>query len=273
MNWRATRSSFDALVARAARVLTDSNVAVYPVDARGLTGVPMANAALGGPMGGEGSQVPLSIIHARQSMQSIADATGGRAFYGGNDLDSAIRRAIDDSATVYTLSYVPGHGKWDGRFRRIEVSVNREGVAARHRKGYFAVAEPAGEPAQQRLTSALWSPLEATGLGLAGSMGHKLELLVESDRIALEPHDGFWTGTLEFMLSQQSAEGKSLRATQFVLPLRVDKQTLEGSFRSGVGIEKDIELVPGATQLRVAVRDRRSGRIGTLTIPLKPGTR
>ncbi len=274
MEWRVKRQSFEARVAHAAHILTDSNVAVYPVDARGLTGAPMTDTTdWSQGFGIEGAQTPASVINARESMKSLAEATGGRAYYGGNKLSAAIRQAVDDAATIYTLSYQPAHGKWDGRFRRIEVRVKRDGATVRHRRGYFAVAEASGEQSQQHLTTALWSPMEATGLGLSGFIGRKLELLVESDHITMEPKGQLWTGALEIMLSQQSAEGRNLRTTEFLLPLRVDKQTFEGSFRRGVGIAKEIDIVPRAARLRIAVRDRPSGRIGTLTIPLRPESR
>ena len=52
-------------------------------------------------------------------MNSVAEQTGGKAFYNTNDLNKAIRDSMEDGSTYYTLGYYPENKNWDGRFRRI----------------------------------------------------------------------------------------------------------------------------------------------------------
>ncbi len=47
--------------------------------------------------------------------------------------------AMADSGASYTLGYYPQDKKWDGKYRSIKVKVNRDGVEARYRRGYFAI--------------------------------------------------------------------------------------------------------------------------------------
>ena len=74
----------------------------------------------------------------QDTMQTIADATGGRAFLNNNDIGGSIRRAIDDSRVAYVLGYRSSRPDNDNRFRNITVKVNRGGVELRYRKGYLA---------------------------------------------------------------------------------------------------------------------------------------
>src|SRR5262249_31908254 len=99
----------------------------------------------------------------QDGMQTLADATGGRAFLHTNDLTDAIRRAADDARLTYVLGYYPSQTKWDDRFHRITVSVSRPGVSVRYRSGYVATQAPA----KIALTDVARNPLEATGLRLS----------------------------------------------------------------------------------------------------------
>ena len=141
------QKSFASQAKQTARVLTDANVAIYPVDARGLVGVAEANAADTAPSGVvqggvEISQpLPNSVVQSQQAMEDLARDTGGRAFHGANDLTAGINRAFDDSRLVYVLGFRPSHEEWDGKFRQITVQLKQPGQQLRHRRGYFAVPE------------------------------------------------------------------------------------------------------------------------------------
>ncbi len=94
--------SFEPQILAAAQALSNADVAIYAIDARGLT--------LGQPD-------PQTV----NTMTVLADRTGGRIFRNTNDFSAAIRHAIDDSPRVsYMLSYYPNHNQWDGRFREIQ---------------------------------------------------------------------------------------------------------------------------------------------------------
>lgn len=90
--------------AAAAKAVSRANIAIYPVDARGLLprGSPMKSSDTGDFMartlridtpGGMANYRPPGV----DAMVEMADQTGGRAFINTNDLDGAIRRALDDS--------------------------------------------------------------------------------------------------------------------------------------------------------------------------------
>ena len=129
-------------VSRSTRAINNANVAVYPVDARGLIGAFISTPDAKTPVFATLDNTRPNI----DTMQEIAAATGGRAFFNTNAIGDAIGRAIDDSRVTYVLGYAPALAKPDGKFHDIEVKVNRSGLDVRHRKGYLALPPPRGKP-------------------------------------------------------------------------------------------------------------------------------
>lgn len=129
--------------------LTLSRVAVYPVDARGLQAPSMFDA---GRRGAPSSDSFLQWEAAQDSehlfMKSVAEATGGRAYFNENGLDKQLAEIVDDGSNYYTIAYATTNQKWDGEFRRIQVTVDRPAVVLEHRPGYFAVDRTAQQQKQ-----------------------------------------------------------------------------------------------------------------------------
>lgn len=140
---------FGNQIAELANLLADAQVAVYPIDARGLIGSPLYNVAnnlagqggvgLGGlNMKAEGKQAE-ELFQSHVSMLDFADKTGGKAYYNRNDIDNALSDGISDGSTYYSVGYYPQNKNWDGRFRKIEVKTKRSGAHLHYRTGYYAL--------------------------------------------------------------------------------------------------------------------------------------
>jgi VWFA-related protein len=132
--------------------LTLSRVAVYPIDARGLQTLPQFQASNrgGSPRGGMGFEASQAYEH--MDLDSIADATGGRAYYNSNGLKQAISQIVNNGSNYYTLAYATTNKTWDGQFRHIKVKLDRPGVRVQYRQGYYAIDRAKLE---QRLLAAL----------------------------------------------------------------------------------------------------------------------
>jgi VWFA-related protein len=262
-------SEFD----RAVRALYQANLAIYPVDARGL----MAPRYLSAEHASIGLEPAGSDSATFLNMELLATRTGGRAFFNDNDLRAALRRAVDDSRLVYVLGYYPTHGKWNGKFHEIKIRVKQPGVQLWHRQGYFAQPE---EPATTRyrqsiLNAAMWSPLSATRLGLTVRVGVTrtglldLELLFDPRDISFETQGDIWEGALDVKLVQLGPDERLLSSASRVASLRLTRPEYEQAVqRKALILSERSEKVPGATLLRVLARDLRSGRLGSVTIPL-----
>ncbi|HET9533094.1 MAG TPA: VWA domain-containing protein [Blastocatellia bacterium] len=77
---------------------------------------------------------------ARQQIETLADLTAGVVIDAENEknLDAAYERVTRELKTLYSLGYAPRNLKNNGQFRKISLEVNRQGVKARTRRGYYA---------------------------------------------------------------------------------------------------------------------------------------
>ena len=119
-----------------------ANVAVYFVDARGLTTQSFYSAENGSAPVKEDiglATLDLGVLSVAGG-ENLAQATGGFTVQS-NDLFDGVTRAADESSAYYLLGYQPekeADGKWHG----LKVSVKRQGVKVRARQGYYATSGP-----------------------------------------------------------------------------------------------------------------------------------
>lgn len=162
-------------------LLTRSQVAVYPIDARGL----MTNPAFDASHSGAGdarnpvkftndvSQFNENLAIEHSTMKQMASDTGGQAFYNTNGLAEAVAQAIDAGSNYYTITYNPTDRKWNRSYRTIHVDLSAaaaaRGLTLSYRHGYFAddpdhprigdepakIAASAGPPAQSYVQIAM----------------------------------------------------------------------------------------------------------------------
>jgi len=231
LNWtNDTGEDFAADVRGAARALTDANIAVYPVDARGLLGSTISanqgdlDAHIGDPTETETRLPTRGVPETFDTMRILAERTGGRAFYGTNDLAGAIRHAMKDSRVTYTLGYYPAAVKWDGSFHEIKVKVTAPGAKVRARSGYFALPDAPMSPPKDghALISELaasWLPATAIGLHVRAQLSRALgsptltaEVHLDLREIQMQQKEGRWTGTVRSVFLQLDNAGHILQA-------------------------------------------------------------
>jgi VWFA-related protein len=277
--------NFDDTVKKFAQVLNDSNIAVYPVDARGLMAEELTTSAGAMPVSGSninGGGPDVLKGPDKQNfdtMDILADRTGGRAFYNTNDIYRSIRRAIDDSRVAYTLSFYPDNGTWDGKFHTIKVEVKKPGMEVRSRSGYFAVTEP--KPKAESLAAAVGraatSPLEATAIGMRadvragdvpGARALTLKLHFDLREVQMALENGRWTGALDLALVELTPDDKILDGTNDSIQFNFKQDRYEQLLKDGASYSTSVQVVPKAEVICVVVRDRTNGNMGSMTIPL-----
>jgi len=259
-------------VERAVRALGKANLAIYPVDARGL----IAAQQYSGPLTKPELRNPDTSEIAR--MQMLADRTGGRAFFNNNDLVAALRRALDDARVTYVLGYYPSHHDWKGRFRKIDLRVNRPEVELHYRRGYFAQPDEPGDSwyREQVLNASLWNPVDATGLRLTVAVRPALEggldLAVQTDSrdISFQPKGERRECALDVWLVQLDRQEKQIKTNARTNNLSLDQPTFDKVKQvNGLALAEHVNPEPEAVLLRVLVRDVASGKLGSLTVPLR----
>jgi VWFA-related protein len=161
----ADQRNYTREIAIASFLLADSQIAVYPVDVRGLAtaGLTAADRAVGAGDNAAGvawdnhEYQTTTIWGSRDAMKYLAAKTGGRAFTGSNDLSAAIDQSMAEGSHYYTLGYVPTNIKSDGLYRNIKVTSDRSGLELSYRRGYFATSDaaPSGDEAAKLLAASL----------------------------------------------------------------------------------------------------------------------
>ena len=126
-------------------LLARSQVAVYPVDARGLMAEPMLSATnsnhnyVKDPSAMAKSQQKLfqATTSEHGMMIQMAEETGGAAFVDNNDLRSAISKAIEAGSNYYTIAYTPEEHNQNDDYRKIEIKLDRQRTKLAYRRGYY----------------------------------------------------------------------------------------------------------------------------------------
>lgn len=271
-------------------LLADAQIAVYPVDARGLVGPAFTNVANNvsgqGAIGGlvnriEGKQAE-ELFEAHYNMLDIAEKTGGLAFYNRNDLDVAVRDGIDDGATYYTLGYYPENKTWNGQFRKIHVAVDVSGAKVRHRDGYFAIDRMAyakQHPGQHDydFSMALNSnypvstslPFEATVLapGQSGDNKVRINFALNSQQITFErTAEGLQSAQVDCAARAFSPKNGDhpVKTEAGRMDAKLNLEQFDKISKSFLPCQLSLDLPPGLYLLRLAVRDNLSGTLGSL---------
>lgn len=260
-----------------------SNVAIYFVDARGLVATTSNFTA------SEGSPTDARDIGATfadialdaEGAVSIAENTGGFAIRNTNDLGAGLQRISRESRSYYLLGYVPASDRTDGRFRQIDVKVKRPGVRVRARKGYYAVDAKALaavnpgdlDPDVRRALDAPRDladlPVRATAL-VFDQVGAGARVVVAADvdpkYFQLDADDQQrLRGVVELAVAATHlATGQVFRFEQ-TTELNLRPETKRQLDVWWYPVSRDFTLPPGPYQARVVVRDRNSGRMGSVT--------
>jgi VWFA-related protein len=184
-NSDATSSSYSEQVKQAVNLLAESHIAVYPVDVRGLTAYSLLTPSFSNApdstqpsatstspyspssettrlrelgnlssAGDIGSNLPggdspfMQEVTEHGIMDRIAADTGGKAFYNTNGIGQAMTVALEQERNYYALSYTPTNKKYDGKFRKVKISLtaNEKKLHLIHRSGYYAVDPASGGP-------------------------------------------------------------------------------------------------------------------------------
>jgi VWFA-related protein len=228
--------------------LNGSSVSIYPVNINGVTG----------------RLDPLADM-----LKDIAAQTGGLAYIMRNDIDVAIREAMDDGYVSYTLGFYRSGDDGTSQAHRLAVRVNRPGVTLRYRTSYQTeTRRPASTNGAGSLSQALDQPIDATAIPIRATATRvedrlNLKAVVDVGSLGLARSQGGWKGTLKIEVRFTAADGSPVGAAasqKLDLNLRQAQQ--------GLGYHNDLKIPPKAVDLKVLFANPDSGKIGTLTIPL-----
>ena len=281
-NPQIDQRTFSDEVSETVRAVNEANMAIYPVDARGLMVDPRYDPSRQGPTNVRAmTKAPGGMVGVKnqETMNELASRTGGHAYYNSNDLEKAIHSAVEDSRVTYMLGFYPVEESFDGKFHKIEVQmVERKGVHLRYRKGFFDLPElPQDEKARKtELADAAWSPLDASGIGIAAKIvpsktkpgSLEIILAIDSSQVSLERQAENWVGRLDVLFIQRDNAGNQYNGTDDTLTLRLNADSYAKFLKNGFVYNKVVDRADRAKTIRIVVRDSASGAIGSITVAL-----
>jgi VWFA-related protein len=279
------------------RLLAAAQVAIYPIDPRGLVGY--SPDFEGGNIPGRGDIVPLvqqpgapyrhsergsssrwQVQSSHVSLKEVAEDTGGRAFTNRSDIGAAVNEAVADGSHYYTLGYYPAEREND-KFRKIEVRLARKGLQVRHRRSYQIAdtREPSEEEQTQEMLAALASPLPATAIPFQARVALPApgdparvtaEFLIDARGVDFhEAADGTRRVSLDVLAAavdaDRNVDASAGQRLDFDFPAEVFARVQQ----QGLPYKLEVSVPAGSYSLRLLVRDNLSGRLGRLDLPLE----
>ena len=270
---------------RAVDAANRASVVIYTVEARGLE-INSLTAA-DSTSGWSRTEIKQAESDRRNTIEDsqiglsfLARETGGTAVLNTSDLGLGIRRILDDQS-YYLIGYEPDDATFDPkarRFNNIEIRATRPDTFTRYRSGFFAVSdEKPARPQQtsgERLVSAMTSPFAANDIFIKlnalfysspkGGTVRSLVHLRAQDLTFTDEPDGRKKAVFDAVAVAFGDNGVAVEKKSDVHTIVLKKEALERLLESGLVFDFLFPVKkPGAYQLRVAIRDHASDKLGT----------
>ncbi len=266
-----------------------ADVSFYSVDARGLfaeiPGGDASHAAAGGTAMFSGASVVSQQQmreNSRDTLETLAADTGGRAFFDLGNLSKAFSQVQADTDGYYLLGYTPTDTRPNGRWREIKVKVNRKGLRLRYRTGYYGPKDFAHftqEDREQQLFDALRSEspilelpiaLETTVFRLnSREVFVPIAAKLPASTLQWARKKGSHEDQFDFAAEVRDAKtGRPVAALQDTITVRLGSEHYEQYAHRTLLYQGGVILTPGSYRLKFVARENDTGRIGTFQEPL-----
>ena len=258
-----------------------NNLSIYSVDARGLQAIsPLGDATTGSLRGnaaytGGALQNNLDAnFNTQEVLATLSSDTGGKAFFDNNDFAPAFQQVQNDTASYYVLGFHSTDLRQDGRYRRLEVRVDRPDAKISYRPGYYAPVDyrhANGEQREQSLEDALNGDLPETDMSVylqpfffrdaTGRYNMPVALLVPGSEIPFAKGGDRDKATLDIIGNIKDAKGHVLQQVRDTVKLAIDQsqQVRQKNIQYATGFT----LPAGNYHLKFVVRENETGKLGS----------
>lgn len=280
----------------ALRRLTDfanrAAVVIYTMDARGLQ--PLGLSAEDSTAGMTESDIENTLADRRSSFfesQSglvyLAKQTGGFAIVNNNDLSRGIKRVMEDQNGYYLIGYRPDEATFDAKtggrkFHKLSLRVTRPGkFNVRVRNGFFGVTDEQRAPQPRtrlaQLLAGLSLPFGSAGvrLRLTSLFGYDLKIgsfmrsmlhIDARDLTFTDQPDGWHHAVFDILAVTFGDNGAVVDQISRTHTLKLKDSAYDRILKDGFTYSMIVPIKkPGAYQLRTALRDTASERVGSAT--------
>ena len=223
-------------------------------------------------------------IESQEGLAYLADRTGGLFFRNNNDLGRGVRRALQDQEGYYLLGFVPDESTFKSKngsreFQNIAVKVNRPGLRVYTRTGFYGVTDEESRPvrtsAARELLAALASPFTSGDIRARmtsqfwhdakdGAFVNALLHIDAHDLVFEETVNGWRKATFEVAAFTFGDNGRVVDRSDRAYTVSMSGKDYERTLETGIFYRINLPIKkPGAYQLRTAVRDQTSKKLGS----------
>ena len=242
---------------RSMRDLFEGGAAVYPVEA-------------------QGSSTAGSDAFTQTRMRTLAQLTGGKAFYGGNDPFPEILQTSNGNVAGYVLE-LAREANATPEFHRLQVTVNKPGSLVNSAAGYFPAEGTLKSRAQEDVTLALQSPLAYSGLvfslkftGNEDSAGKKkVNMVISLSGDAGVLNEASRTVDLGLIAMAKDAKDTTVGKLNESAGGQFPPEAVAPIKELGFQLKRSIEVPAGDLTIHFVIRDNQTGRLGSLLVPLR----
>jgi hypothetical protein len=283
----AENRAFD--VRRITDAATKAGVVLYALDSRGLVAdVPGGSASFQGPgvLNAPGARASLQARGneaQKQSLNALAEDTGGFLVQNSNDLAAGFGRILRDNEVYYLLAYEPANTARDGKFRKVDVHVpGRRDLKVRTRAGYFAPddrkAQATDETPEARrereigqALAALF-PLEGVPMRMSADFidlppaGPQAVVRARLDvsGVPFVPKEERYEADLEIAVAVYDESGDLVGSVSGDrAQLSLTEESYRRALADGLTVQRTVPLPPGRYQVRLAAREATRSLLGS----------
>jgi VWFA-related protein len=277
-----------------------ASVVIYGIDARGLPTLSLT--AEDNPRGrdnGRGGREALTgpalasiqqkrhedYFQSQDGLNYLAQETGGLFVHDTNDISGGMRKVLDDQRGYYLVGYTPDDATFQElkdktrKYHKLSLKVRKPGLSIRTRTGFFGIPDRNTKPVYrtrgEQLFAALGSPFGGGAVHLRltalfahnakeGSFVQSLLHIEAKDLTFTDEPDDWHKAVVDILLVTFSDSGAEMDQSSKTYTVRLHGATYRNALEHGfVDTVNHLVKKPGAYQLRAAVRDAATEKIGS----------
>ena len=203
-------------------------------------------------------------MSAEVLMANMAGTTGGRPLQNSSALAAQLDEVSQELASYYSLAFEPYH-LGDGKYHRLKVKTNREGVRLRHRDGYLDV--PEAERINNKTLAAAIHGVSDNPLGISvatsgdfikrddGTFLLPVIITVPIGQLVLIPSVDEHQGRISIHLTVRDLRGDLSPTVRREYPITIPNDLLAGALGQSAGFTMRLAVRPGRLRVAVGLRD------------------
>jgi hypothetical protein len=216
-------------------------------------------------------------LESHQSLRMLAAATGGLAILNRGNFDEGLKDIVSTSEGYYLLAYTPTDRKFDSKFRDVKIRVKGD-YKVYSRKGYFArESKPDDAPATKKdqILAAIRSPLASRDINLDTTLLYKasppsqgaidIHMVIDPKKLQFDDAGGKRETSFDVAGFVFDELGKLRGGFNETVNAQLTAEEFSRVSKGGLTYSANTVLPAGTYQVRLAVHDNKSNRIGTMS--------